>query len=1177
MKLEKIEINGFKSFADKTEILLDGAITGIVGPNGSGKSNIADAVRWVLGEQNSRSLRGTKMEDVIFGGTQNRRPKAYCEVSLYFDNGDRRIPAEYSEIVITRKMFRSGESEYLLNRTPVRLKDILDIVRDTGIGREGYSIVGQGKIDEILSAKPGARRKVFEEAAGVMKFRARKEEAENKLQKTQDNLVRIGDILEELNAQIGPLSEQAEKTKKYLSLFERQKFLDANLFLVNYERVQTRLKKLKSDLTELEREIRLDRARFGDAVQVSEQLAERLKTVEQSLSSLREQYEEATAAAEQAGAEKNIAAERIAGADKDIDRLNAERQAAEAQERQLQAQQVQLKDMLGQQLAQEAKLSQEILSCEALCLEAERLEAERRAKLQKVQAEHFTLLEKQNELQRSLATVDAREEGAAASIAEWNRRVQKTQSKLQQNQALSAELETELKELQKQTDDLRKQIQQNRQEAMELRRRQKEAEQGIAAANGRYREALSRGQFLEKLKQEYEGYTQGVKNLMRETHRQPMQLRGILGTLAELIEIPQVYEKAMEAALGGALQNVVVQTDADAKAAIELLRAKKLGRVSFMPLQSLKVRSLSAKEEGLLVQDMQRADRVVQCKDDVRTAVAFLLARTVIVKDMDAAIALARRAGHSFRVVTLEGDLINPGGVMTGGSMQQRNFGLISREREIEQSQVLAKENLAQLQQLQAQSKALSGQMEQMQQKHEKLSAELKELEIAQADRQAQLQNAVRQAEALKLEKAQDTLQLSEIQKASGQSAEHAALLQEQLQVLQQKIDQTVAQQGQLQQPQQEDKRQELAELQVQQARLQGDIQRSRETEAGLVKQMQMLAEEQQRKRAEADNLTKQKELLQAGLAQYGQTQQQHRRQAETLRSQIEQEESQRLLANEKLTELQKQGTEYQLRQAELSENKYKLESQMERLSLSMENAQNKLWDDYGMTYGEAETLKETINYTQGARELQEIREQIRALGAVNPNAIEDYNRVYERANEMTAQKQDLEKAKADLETLIQNILASMRVVFSEKFEQINRNFKEIFHELFGGGSASISLMEGDIMECGIEITAEPPGKKLQHISLLSGGERALTGIALLFAMIRINPAPLCLLDEIDAPLDEANLVRFGNYITKIPDSQFVIITHRKPTMAICQVLFGVTMEEKGVSKLVSVKIEEQE
>lgn len=1177
MKLEKIEINGFKSFADKTEILLDGAITGIVGPNGSGKSNIADAVRWVLGEQNSRSLRGTKMEDVIFGGTQNRRQKAYCEVSLYFDNSDRRIPTEYSEIVITRKMFRSGESEYFLNRTPVRLKDILDIVRDTGIGREGYSIVGQGKIDEILSAKPGARRKVFEEAAGVMKFRARKEEAEHKLQKTQDNLVRIGDILEELNAQIGPLSEQAEKTKTYLSLFDRQKFLDANLFLVNHERVQTRLEKLKSDLAELEREIRLDRARFGDAVQVSEQLAERLKTVEQSLASLREQYEEATAAAEQAGAEKNIAAERIAGADKDIARLNAERRAAQMQEAQLKTQQEQLHELLRQQLCRETQLTQEIVSQEALCREAEQQQEERQTKLQQVRGQHLALLEKQNELRRRLAAADAKEEGTAASVAELHRRIQKAQDELLQNEAYSAELNAAMHQLQGQSEALQEQIRQNRQQALEVRRQQKESEQAEAAAHGRYREALSRGQFLEKLKQEYEGYSQGVKNLMREIHRQPMRFRGILGTLAELIEIPQAYEKAMEAALGGALQNVVVQADEDAKEAIALLRAKKMGRVSFMPLQSLKVRSLSAKEEGLLQQGMQRADLVVQCSEEVRTAVAFLLARTVIVKDMDAAIALARRAGHTFRVVTLEGDLINPGGVMTGGSMQQRNFGLLSREREIEQSQVMAEESLAQLRKLQEESKTFSVQMEQMQQKHETLSAELKKIEIAQAERQAQQQNTAQQAEALNSEKKQDEQRLIEIREASGQSAEQTAQIQESLQRLQLEIGQAVGLQERLQQAQQEDGRDKLAELQVQQARLQGDIQRSREAEAGIAEQLRMLKEEQQSKEAEAESLGAQKELLLAGLAQFGEGQQTYRHQAELLRTQIEQEESQRLLTNEKLTELQKQGTEYQLRQAELSESRYKIESQIERLSISLENAQNKLWDDYGMTYGEAEKLRQEIHYAQSARELQEIREQIRALGAINPNAIEDYNRVYERANEMTAQKQDLEKAKTDLETLIRNILASMKVVFSEKFEQINRNFKEIFHELFGGGSAEISLMEGDIMECGIEITAEPPGKKLQHISLLSGGERALTGIALLFAMIRINPAPLCLLDEIDAPLDEANVVRFGNYITRIPDSQFVIITHRKPTMAICQVLFGVTMEEKGVSKLVSVKIEEQE
>ncbi len=1180
MKLEKIEINGFKSFAEKTEILLDGEITGIVGPNGSGKSNIADAVRWVLGEQNSRSLRGAKMEDVIFGGTQSRKPKAYCEVSLSFDNTDQRINTEYSQIVITRKMFRSGESEYYLNHIPVRLKDILDIVRDTGIGREGYSIVGQGKIDEILSAKPGARRKVFEEAAGVMKFRTRKEEAENKLQKTQDNLVRIGDILEELYTQIGPLSEQAEKTKTYLTLFERQKYLDANIFLVNHERVQKRLDKLKNDLQELEKQIWQDKSRFGDVTQQSEELAERLKLIEKDISFLREQYEQTVAAAEQAGTERNVASERLAATQKDIVRLSEEQKAMQKRKENLKLQKEQAEKRLSDLLKQTDQISCQIVQQKDLCEEEQRQQAEHRQQLQQIRQRHLALLEQQNILERSLATIHAKKEGMEASVMQLQSRLQFGEEQFLHNEALKRELGEKVNDLNKQIARIKTDLQENREQAIQVRQQQKQNEQQLGKNRVQCQEMVSRKRFLEKLKQEYEGYAQGVKNLMLEIHRQPKSFYGVLGTLAELIGISKDYEKALEAALGAALQNIVVQTDEDAKAAIELLRKKKLGRVSFMPLQSLKIRMLSDREERLLGEGMLRADQVVQCSEQVRSAVEFLLARTVIVENMDVAIALAKKSGHTFRIVTLEGDLINPGGIITGGSMQKRNFGLLGRDREIEQCTNLARLYEQKTQELQEQNRKLSDRVEEMEHNNECLSTKLKETEIIQVQYQTQWQNAQQQAIALQEEQQKNKVQLQDIEQNSNYSEEQTMQLQLQLQKIKLDLQQIVELQEQLQQREEQQEKtaqQRLGELQVQEARLQGEVQRNKEMLESISQEQRDTENNIYQKRQEQENLVEQRKLLASDEQEYAHKQQHSKQNAEKLRIKVEQEEAQRMMTNEQLAQMQRRGTEYQMRQAEMAEGKYKLESQIERLSLSMENAQNKLWDDYGMTYGEAESFREEINYAQSTRELQEIREKIRVLGSINPNAVEDYNRVYARTKEMAAQKEDLEKAKIDLEALIRNILASMKIVFSEKFQQINKNFGEIFHELFGGGHASISLMEGDIMECGIEISAEPPGKKLQHISLLSGGERALTGIALLFAMIRINPAPLCLLDEIDAPLDEANVVRFGNYIKKIPDSQFLIITHRKPTMAICQVLFGVTMEEKGVSKLVSVKIEEQE
>ena len=1180
MKLEKIEINGFKSFADKTEVLLDGSITGIIGPNGSGKSNIADAVRWVLGEQSSKNLRGTKMEDVIFGGTQDRRQKAYCEVSLYFDNSDMRINADYSEIVITRKMYRSGESEYYMNRNLVRLKDILDVVRDTGIGREGYSIVGQGKIDEILSAKPGARRKVFEEAAGVMKFRARKEEAENKLNKTQENLIRIGDILEELNAQIGPLAEQAEKTRLYQSLFERQKFLDANLFLINHERVAKRKEKLASDLQQLEQEIFQDKSRHGDSMERIESLTERIRIIEQSVSALREQYEEQNGAAEEQNSLGSIARERRANTQKEIARLQGEQEEARNKAQQRIEEKIRLQQERDVLQAQLNDITEKIEAEQQVIRDVEQKREDHRILTENTRKQHIALLQEQKTIESTLAAAEAKEAGSAAGVAELQARMAAAQQACTASKALYAKLQETVENTGRQMQAVMTQNNENRAQMMEVQKHQKELAVQINETAAAYKSALSNKQLLEKLKQQYDGYSQSVKNLMRELGKKPQIAKGVLGTLAELIEVGGIYDKAMEAVLGGALQNVVVQSEEDAKAAIGILRSGKLGRVSFMPLRSLRVRTLSRQEEALLDAEMLRADKAVQCDDAVRPAVEFLLARTVIVKDMDTAIALARKAGQSFRIVSLEGDVINSGGVITGGSQQQKNIGLLSREREIETYGTEAAKNQKLYQKLQADSAELSKKIEILQEKQQGFAGQLQKLEITRAEQRAQLQNVQTQIDNATKEAEQSNARMQQAAKEASENSEHQKQLQAALKTLEQKLGDTVVLLTDLQQQEQnfdQNHAQQLAELQVQQAKLQGEAEYRQN--AALAAETEQTAQEHivLQKTAEMEDLAAQEQQLQADADLYVQQQQMYRRNAQTLHQQIEKEEAERMLTNEKLTELQKQSAAFHVRQTEMTETKYKLDSQLERLTMSMEASQEKLWEEYGLTLGEAEKLREPINYAMGSRELQDIRVQIRDLGPINPNAIEDHARISSRAAEMTTQRDDLQKAKEDLEILIADILSSMKVVFSEKFTQINENFGKIFKELFGGGKAEISLTEGDIMECGIEISAEPPGKKLQHISLLSGGERALTGIALLFAMIRINPAPLCLLDEIDAPLDEANVVRFGNYIRKIEDSQFVVITHRKPTMAICQVLFGVTMEEKGVSRLVSVKMEEQE
>ncbi|MGI6664003.1 MAG: chromosome segregation protein SMC [Christensenellaceae bacterium] len=1177
MRLQRIEINGFKSFADKTEIILEDGITGIVGPNGSGKSNIADAVRWVLGEQSSKNLRGDKMEDVIFGGTDRRRKKAYCEVALYFDNSDGTLPSEYSEIVIARKMYRSGESEYLLNQNNVRLRDILELIRDTGIGKEGYSIVGQGKIDEILSTKPLARRRILEEAAGVMKYRVRKEEAERKLERTEDNLTRIDDIIEELSTQLEPLKEQAEKTKAYQGLFERQKVLDAKMYVSNYERVQNRLKKLRLDLLQIESEIKQEQNDFEAGMKNIEALQERLTAAEEQVTTLQKMHGELLAEIEREAGQHNILKERTHTMERDVSYRQEEAALAKQKEAALREKiaayeiEVEALQAAEQALEENVLLLQEKRDTQASALQdsAAQLEEKRRVHLNLLQ-EKAQVEQKYSALQEREArnieddkTLAAERESQAAMVAEYK-------------QAVS--LLTEQKEtLQKEKQEAIRVINEETALFNETKEKEAELQKELNEKTAELRDTQAQIQFLQNLKQEYEGYSMGVKNLMRNVSKERALQKGVLGTFAELITVPQKYEEAIDAVLGGALQNVVVYTDEDAKAAVAYLRDKKLGRVSFMPLNALKIRHLSNAEINQLGNDVLRGEDAVTCDAAVRPAVEYLLGRTVIVKDMDAAVALAKKSGYAFRIVTLGGDVVNAGGIITGGSRQKRNFGLLSRERDIETAKAqeaslfTALETLQQTQEAQA-SKAAS--LEQaLHAKRELLrQGEVTFAEVAtklqtQENQFSAAQNELTRMEDLyaqKKEAQEDTIKtLQEMQAA-------LVVLTERIHTLETEIEAA----GQTEENALGALEEEIAALRVSLATKKGERNTVLQTLSYHKNEAEDRQKEAEEKEREAANLLAQIAEMQAEILgkETGATALQKKEASVT--NEIKAAEEARRLLSEEISEIQKKSNAFQLQQTALLESKYKMENQIERLGSSIETAGNKLWEDYGMTYVDAANIECELSYTQCVREIAEIREEIRQIGVVNPNAIEDYEKVYTRHTDLTTQKEDLEKAKDDLRQVIASIMRAMKEEFEKKFIEINKSFLEVFQTLFGGGQAELRLEDDtDIMECGIEIHVQPPGKNLQNLSLLSGGEQALVGIALLFALIKINPAPICLLDEIDASLDEANVLRLCAYLKTIDTSQFLVITHRKPTMEICDTLFGVAMEEKGVSKLVSVKM----
>lgn len=1183
MFLKRIELNGFKSFCNKKEIIINKGITGVVGPNGSGKSNIADALRWVLGEQSSKNLRGTSMQDVIFNGTQTRTKKGYCEVALIFDNSDMRIKSDYTEISVKRKMYRSGESEYSINNTGCRLKDILELFRDTGIGKEGYSIIGQGKIDELLTSKATERRKVFEEAAGIMKYRVRKEEAERNLKKTNENVTRIDDIISELSAQIEPLEQQMNEARDYLSLRDRLKELEINLCLYQYDKTGERILKTEEQIKENEQEMEdLTLHVRSDGAHIAE--------VKQQLLQIQKEIEEQNAALSKQMSEQ----ERLKGAlnlleEKENTHLATMRDNSEKRD----GLEIQISDNKQKLQRLNEQVNEKNSAIDAKYVQITEL---------KKQIEEIS--GQSGNVQDSVDALRAEVEGARTflqtMLIELNEKQVKAEVLSQKRQEAETEAEKRhayLLELKANADKLLKERELSEERGAQLRSSMNEALQAIkqvqeertkveedtAETVRHLSEDESRLKLLNDMRDEYEGYFDSVRSLFRSAKENHAINGKIKGVLAELIDVPKKYETPIEVILGNALQNVVVENDTDAKDIIAFLRKNNLGRVTFLPTQSLRVRHLQDNERSALALDGVEgiASEMIECPDAIRPAVDFLLARTVIVRDMDSAISLMRRTDYSFRAVTMEGDFIKPGGVITGGSLKNTKTGLLSRKRMVQELSERVKSNKAKLSELNGVLEKYRRKAEEAQQKQQNILQELREQEIKAAEAKQKLQSA----QDTVLENERSGAELDDVLKTAQTDAETMKALLDALSKDTQKA--------------QEDfdalnKRREEAEahaagVMTQTAEIKDALSAHGLEQTELTNQKNMLLSEAEHLRNtltqandSLSDLEYQNDSLSMELKSITHQKAEIRGQLDDILAQMKMagEQSREKLElrdslNRETEEAVQKAEEFAAQKDLLIEQKYKHIANKEKLELSRENYQNKLWEDYGLTYANALPYKSEFMYQSSVREIDEIRERIREMGAVNPNAIEDYTRVRERYDHLTMQREDLIAAGNDLQVVIDNLLSGMKESFREKFALINENFTKTFQELFGGGVAQLELLDdGDIMECGVEIIAEPPGKKLQNIQLLSGGEKALTAIALLFAMLNINPSPICLLDEIDAPLDDANVIRFSEYLkTLSKELQFIVITHRKPSMAICDTLYGIAMQEKGVSDIVSVQL----
>ncbi len=1183
MYLKALEIQGFKSFPDKTVLAFGSDITAVVGPNGSGKSNIADAIRWVMGEQSTRTLRGSKMEDVIFNGTEKRKGLGFAEVTLVLDNTQRMFQMEETEVAVTRRYYRSGESEYYINRRACRLKDINELFMDTGLGREGYSIIGQGRIDEILSVKSADRREVFEEAAGISRFRHRKEEAERKLERTQENLVRINDKIDELELQVEPLRVQAEKTRKYLVFRDELKGLEISVWLEQLEHIRAGSVKLRADCEAAARQRDEAREAVERLYAESGRLAEEMRDKDLEAEQLR---------GRQSGVDEQVNAceNGIALLKNDIknNSENAQRIRQELEQQEGRA------GSLAAQIQERKGRLEEIEGDMAAC--QERIDA-LAAQVREVLGSAGSLSAELEQLQERerLETASAGEarqllSALAAAAQELYDREEKLGQELQEQEDKAAQarqtLEDTQKELEKVTEDrdgaknvisgyqMRLQSRQRRlDQAQERHRRLQMDENNLN----------SRIKMLAEMEKLYEGYSKAVKLVMGEAERGG--LRGVRGPVAGLLHVPDQYAVAIEIALGGAMQNLVVERDEDGKNAISYLKRRDGGRCTFLPMNTIRPADFRdgavAREDGFV----GMGDALISFDPEYAHIFSNLLGRVVIAQSMDKAMVMARKFGHRFRIVTLDGQVLNAGGSMTGGSVS-RSAGILSRANELERL-----------------NKQRDGLAADLKTASDELAKAQRELTAAQYELDAAA-GQLREAEdaVLKYSERADSarVQLADIelrrQTLAGERGQVRRRMEENTENTAQAKARIEALEGSAAalRSESEAKAQGRTALQDQVARL-------NEESAGHSARLAGLEGEQSALRQSIGELERLRDDLSGDTASrtamIGEFEQQNDYLTRRIREEEERLQALRAASREGASAIRRlndeklalEGKRNQAdRQARDKNNELiAMEREVSVLeqksaAASMEESQllDKLWESYQLSHEAARSQRvELESVPKAQRRIGELKRSISALGSINPDAVEEFSRVNERYTYFTGQRDDVARAKKELEDIIAQIVGEMTVIFQEQFALINEGFKAAFTDLFGGGKASLELEDAeDVLGCGIEIRAQPPGKTVQNMSALSGGERALIAIALYFAILKVRPTPFCVMDEIEAALDESNVVRYARYLRRISDkTQFIVITHRRGTMEEADVLYGVTMQEKGVSRMLTINLNDVE
>ena len=1181
MYLKSIEVQGFKSFANKIVFDFHNGITGIVGPNGSGKSNVADAVRWVLGEQSAKQLRGASMQDVIFAGTENRKPLSYAYVAITMDNADHQLAIDFEEVTVARRVYRSGESEYLINGSPCRLKDVTELFYDTGIGKEGYSIIGQGQIEKILSGKPEERRELFDEAAGIVKYKKRKATAQKKLENERENLVRVNDILSELERQVGPLEKQAEKAKIYLKKKEELKTYDVNMFLLEMERIESALNEIKEKYEIANQEYQEANESYENIKSEYEKMEQDIADMDEKINSIRENMNQSRLTKGNLESQINLLNEQIRSAE-NTDELMQSRLDALDKEKE-------------ERFSYKAEYEAEKFALDEQIAEIEGKRQEAKAVLDSIQSEISRCTEEIErgkseiiELLNSKASIKARQQRFDTMAEQVNIRKAQLNQRLLSRKSEEADLDAVLQEYQIELEDVNANIKNLRSLAAEMEEQknswQKKAAQTsheLEEAVTEFHKAQSKLESLKNIAERYDGYGNSIRKVME----QKAENKGLLGVVSDLIQVDKKYETAIETALGGNIQNIITEDEDTAKKMIAYLKENRLGRATFLPLTSVDGKGNFKNQDALNEPGViGLANTLVKCDKKYDGIAAYLLGRVIVTEHIDYAIALAKKNHYSLHIVTLEGEYLSPGGSMTGGAFKNTS-SLLARKREIEEfEQKVArledkiKEYRNRLEEIKTAQSLLNDDMEEN-------KAKLQEQYILQNTAKLNVERATQQKTesenvfaGLMLENNEIEKQLREINENKDKIAEEIAYaknreteIQEENIKLQKILEENAGKE--------EAAVKAVSDIQVEEAGIRQKAEFVLENLARVNAEIQKYEQERDRVMGEAKDAKVDAERKRQDIEAIRQTilasDENYATQEASLKENIAKKEEMSAIYK---GFFQKQE-DVSKKISNLDKEIFRLNSQREKLEESSENQTNYMWEEYELTPHAALNLKneEYGDLPELKKLIAGIKDDIRKLGDVNVNAIEDFKEVSERYSFLKTQHDDLVEAEQTLIGIIEELDAGMRKQFMEKFTEIQREFDLVFKELFGGGKGTLELVEDeDILECGIRINAQPPGKKLQNMMQMSGGEKSLTAICLLFAIQNLKPSPFCLLDEIEAALDDSNVGRFAKYLHKLTkNTQFIVITHRRGTMAAADRLYGITMQEKGVSTLVSVNLVE--